>query len=50
MPWRSLRPPLKPVKIPLNLILFMGFNSWGLCVAESASEAWLEGAYPTGVY
>jgi len=26
MPRRSLRPPLKPVKIPLNLILFTGFN------------------------
>ena len=27
MPRRSLRPPLKPVKIPLNLIQFTGFNS-----------------------
>jgi len=26
MPRRSLRPPLKPVKIPLNLIQFTGFN------------------------
>ena len=27
MPRKSLRPPLKPVKLPLNLIPFTGFNS-----------------------
>ncbi len=26
MPWRSLRPPLKPVKIPLNIMTFHGFQ------------------------
>ncbi|MBE1445070.1 hypothetical protein GGC63_004537 [Paenibacillus sp. OAS669] len=31
MPRRSLRPPLKPVKIPLNIITFHGFQQlWAL--------------------